>query len=112
MTLALKAGNDLIPVILVLEIDISRVELGEVDIYTSDKKYTAHGFDAIEAVMMFKPSALEGRRLKWDKNAWAFHNFFGHPIVQILVWLGFKKQAVRYHDHTTPRPRDFKTLPS
>lgn len=107
-TRALKAGNVLIPIENVTKIDISSVEHEEVRIYTAQEIHTAYGFDAIEAVMLFKPSSLEGRRLRWKRNAWAFHNLVGHPIVQIIAWMGFKKQAVRFHDWTTPTPRGFK----
>ena len=109
-TLALKAGDNLIPLANVVDIDIEHIERGFVTIFANGRAYTAYGFDAIEAIMMIKPSALEGRRLKWNKNAWAYHNFIAHPIVQILAWLGLKKQAVWYHDYTTPMPRDFKNL--
>lgn len=107
---ALKAGEHIIPIIWVEDILIETIEQGFITIKANGKEYQAHGFDAIEAVMIFKPSALEGRRLKWRKNAWAFHNFIGHPIVQILAWLGFKRQAVRFHDWTTPVPRGFKNV--
>lgn len=105
---AVKAGNDLIPIIWVEEIDIETIEQGFITIKANGKTYESRGFDAIETVMIFKPSALEGRRLKWRKNAWFFHNMVAHPIVQILASLGFKRQAVRFHDWTTPTPRDFK----
>lgn len=104
----IKAENHLIPVDQITLVDIRLVEQGEVRIKTDSQEwYSAYGFDSIEAVMRLKPSALEGKRMRWQRNAWAFHNFVGHPIVQILAWLGLKKQAVRFHDWTTPRPRDF-----
>lgn len=105
----IKAGDKILSIHVINEVDISSIESGEVTITTcSGNVYKAYGFDAIETVMVFKPSALEGRRMRWQRNAWAFHNFIGHPVVQILAWLGFKKQAVRFHDWTTPCPRDFK----
>lgn len=67
--------------------------------------YVALGFDAIEAIWCLKPSAVEGRRLKWKKNAWAFHNVIAHPLMQLLAWCGFKREAIYLHDVTTPRPR-------
>jgi hypothetical protein len=100
-----KAGNNLIPVERIKRIDISDVENEVVVLYCDDGKYVAEGFDAIEAVMVLKPSALEGRRLRWRKGAWAFHNIVGHPVMQILAWFGFGRAAVRFHDRTTPRPR-------
>lgn len=106
---SVKAGDVIIPIVWVDHITIDTIEQGYITIVTYEgKEYKSYGFDAIETVMVFKPSALEGRRLKWKKNAWAFHNFFGHPIVQILAWVGLKRQAVRFHDWTTPTPRGFK----
>lgn len=101
----IKAGEDLIPVARVRSVDVSRIEHEIVLVRTDDGEFEARGFDAIEIVMALKPSAVEGRRLRWRKNAWAFHNFIGHPVVQILAWMGFKKAAIRFHDWTTPTPR-------
>lgn len=100
-----KAGNDLIPVDHIKRVDISDVEHERVVIWTKERQYIAEGFDAIEAVMVLKPSALEGRRIKWPKGAWAFHNIVGHPLMQVMAWLGYGRAAVRFHDWTTPRPR-------
>ncbi len=103
---AIKAGNFLIPVSRVRAVNIERIEEQIVSVERDDGKvFLAEGFDAIEIVMQLKPSALEGRRLKWKQGAWAFHNFVAHPAMQILVWLGRKKAAIRLHDRTTPRPR-------
>lgn len=108
-TASLKAQNDLIPINEVRRVDIARLEQGEVDIHTFEGiTYTALGFDAIEAVWVMKPSALEGRRLKWKKGAWAFHNVVAHPLVQVLAWFGMTRRAVWLHDITTPKPRGFK----
>lgn len=104
--IVLKAGNFLIPFALVKEVRIADVENEIVTIETlNGDLYTAEGFDAIEAVMALKPSAMEGRRLKWRKNAWVMHNFFGHPLMQLLALMGFKRRAIWLHDVTTPRPR-------
>ena len=82
------------------------VENAVVDIVTlNGDVFRATGTDAIEAVMLLKPSALEGRRLKWKKHAWAIHNLIGHPIMQIMAWMGLGRAAVRFHDWTTPTPR-------
>jgi hypothetical protein len=103
---AIKAGQTLIPAHLVASVDILRIEEQIVYVSCHDgKTFMAEGADAIDIVMQMKPSALEGRRLKWKQGAWAFHNFVAHPAMQILVWLGYKKAAIRLHDRTTPRPR-------
>lgn len=109
----IKAGELLIPVASIECADISCIENGVVDIvYGGGQRARMEGFDALEAVMLLNPSALEGRRLRWIKNAWAFHNIVAHPLMQLLVWLGFKKQAIWLHDVTVPKPaglREIKT---
>jgi hypothetical protein len=65
----------------------------------------ARGFDALEAVMALKPSALEGLRLHWNKNAWAVHNLVGHPVMQLLAFARCYKAAMWVHDATVPMPR-------
>jgi hypothetical protein len=107
--LALKAGEKLIPFHAIKDVEIDAIESGVVVIVTQEgDRYIAHGFDAIEAVMILKPSALEGRRLKWKKGAWAFHNVVAHPVLQVLAWLGLKRLAIKLHDATVPAPRAFK----
>jgi hypothetical protein len=27
-----------------------------------------------------------------------------HPLMQVIVWLGFKRAAIRLHDMTVPKP--------
>lgn len=100
----IKAGDIMLPVRDIDSVDISRIEQGVVTVVTRGQRYDAHDFDAFEIVMLLQPSALEGRRLKWAKNAWAFHNLVAHPMMQIMVWLGFKKAAIRLHDATVPKP--------
>jgi len=110
---SVKAGEKIIPIVWVKDIDISTIEEGHITISTYEGEiHKSYGFDAIETVMVFKPSALEGRRLKWKKNAWRFHNFIIHPLLEILSTLGFKRQAVRLHDWGTPTPRGFKDTSS
>ena len=104
----IKCGNLLIPIADVAEVDIFEIEHGWLTVKTDKNVYIISGFDAIEAVYLLKPSAMEGKRMKWHRNAWAFHNFVGHPVVQLLAWFGFKKQAVMFHDWTTPKPISFK----
>lgn len=104
--LVLKAGQDLIPFDRVLEVKLDNVEDQTIVIVCRDGvRYTAHGTDAIDAIMVLKPSAFEGRRLRWPRNAWVFHNLVGHPGMQLLAWVGFKRAAVAFHDWTTPRTR-------
>lgn len=107
--LCIKAGTMLLPFEDVARVDISGLERGLVGVHMKDKSsHKARGFDAIEAVMVLKPSAVEGLRLRWRPHAWAFHNLCAHPLVQIMAWCGWKRAAVRFHDWTTPAPRGFR----
>lgn len=106
---AIKAGNFLIPVSRVRAVNIERIEEQIVSVERDDGKvFLAEGFDAIDIVLQLKPSALEGRRLRWRAGAWAWHNTAGHFGLQVLVWLGLKKAGIRWHDYTTPRRRDLR----
>jgi len=104
--IVLKAGDSLIPFIRVKEVRLDGLEEHVVTIICHDgDQYRAEGTDAIDAIMVLKPSAFEGRRLRWPRNAWVFHNLVGHPGMQLLAWAGLKRAAVAFHDWTTPRPR-------
>lgn len=106
---SVKAGDVIIPIVWVDHVIIDTIEQGFITIVTyKGDEYKSYGFDAIETVMVFKPSALEGRRLKWNKGAWRFHNLIIHPLLEVLSTLGFKRQAVKLHDWGTPTPRGFK----
>ena len=64
-----------------------------------------NGIDAIDFIMAICPKMIEGRRLKWAKHAWAVHNLFGHPIMQILAFFRCYKAAMWIHDVTVPKPK-------
>lgn len=101
----IKAGDTIIPLSDIESVDMAEIERGHLRIiYAGGKTAEAHDFDAFEILMLLHPAAIEGRRLRWAKNAWAFHNLVAHPLMQIMVWLGFKKQAIRLHDITVPKP--------
>ena len=105
----LMAAGHLIRISDVRTVDYIGIEHGHVDItVNTGAVHRAEGFDAIEAVMLLKPGALEGKRLRWRRNAWAWHNFVIHPVMQVLVWLGYKKQAIRLHDGSVPKPIGFR----
>ena len=104
--LFLKVQHYLIPYALIESINTEALDKGHVTVFTKDKAYIALGNDAIEVIMAVKPSALEGRRLKWNKNAWMVHNLIGHPLMQLLAMVGLKHAAIRVHDSTVPRPRN------
>jgi len=101
----IKAGNTIIPRSAVEQIDLARLEEGMLTVtHSGGKTAIAHDFDTFEILMLLHPAAMEGRRLHWAKNAWAFHNLVAHPLMQVMVWMGFKKQAIRLHDVTVPKP--------
>lgn len=62
------------------------------------------GPDAIRFLMAYHPAALEGRRLRWVRRAWSLHNLVGHPLMQLLSFLGRTKEGLWVHDITIPRP--------
>ncbi|HTK04169.1 MAG TPA: hypothetical protein VL500_01165 [Candidatus Eisenbacteria bacterium] len=89
---------------------VRRIELGEIDrlravIHHDGGVAVAEGIQAIDALMALKPSALEGRRLRWARHAWAVHNLIGHPLMQVLAFLKCHRAAMRMHDGTVPRPK-------
>lgn len=101
----IKASGELLRLSDISRVDMREITQGYVDIFTADgQKRRAHDFDAFEIVMLLHPAAVEGTRLRWAKNAWAFHNLVAHPLMQLMVWLGFKRAAIRLHDVTVPKP--------
>lgn len=116
----IKADDKLIAVDTVTWLDLENLEAGQVVVHHLDgtglHKSKVTGFFAIEAVMILKPSALEGRRLQWPKHAWVVHNLVGHPVMQLLAFMGalthykpFYTWAMWVHDATTPSPSGFKS---
>jgi hypothetical protein len=62
------------------------------------------GPQAFDVVMRLCPEALEGERAKYHRHAWAIHNIFGHPLMQLCSWLGLTKLGLKIHDATVPNP--------
>lgn len=100
-----KAGAHLVAVDAVTSVDCSRIEALEVTVHYRDGVDVAVGPDAIDVVMALRPSALEGKRLRFARHAWAVHNLVGHPLLQILVWLGARRLGMAVHEATVPRAR-------
>lgn len=99
-----KAGDTIIRLADIETIDMAEIEQGLLRVSHKGQVSEARDFDAFEILMLLHPSAIEGRRLRWAKNAWAFHNLVAHPLMQVMVWLGFKKRAIWLHDVTVPKP--------
>ena len=105
MTDFFRAGDRLVRLSSVAEVDVARLVDCRVVVFLVDgSNLELTGPDAIELVLLTKPSALEGRRLKWVRHAWAIHNLFGHPAMQILSFFRQYKLAILLHDATTPGP--------
>lgn len=99
------AGDALIAEDAVREVDLSALERLRIVIRHDGGEAVAEGIQAIEALMHLKPSAMEGRRLRWARHAWAFHNLMGHPVMQLLAFVGLRRWAIAVHDGTVPRPK-------
>lgn len=100
-----RSGGSLLRLSDVREVDVRQLADYRVSVHLKDNRvFDLSGPDAIELVMLTKPSVLEGRRLRWVRHAWAIHNLVGHPGMQILAWLGYTKVGLWFHDVTTPRP--------
>jgi hypothetical protein len=76
------------------------VVLGFVD----GRTYPLRGARAAEALMAVFPAAWEGKRMRPLRRSWALHNLVGHPLMQVLCWLGYRDAGLRVHDATIPEP--------
>lgn len=87
-------------------IDYSNLsKMGYIKVYCIDSiGEIVEGPQAFDLIMRLCPEALEGENLKEQRGRWAIHNFFGHPLMQIFSWLGFKKLGLKIHDATVPNP--------
>jgi hypothetical protein len=99
------AGDALIAEDTVHEVDLTAIEKLRIVIRHDGGTSVAEGIQAIEALMHLKPSAMEGRRLRWARHVWAFHNLVGHPVMQLLAFVGMRRWAIAVHDGTVPRPK-------
>ena len=106
----IKAGQMIVPITAVERLDLRDLEQGIVYLTAQGATHTLTDFDAFEAVMLLHPTALEGRRLRWPKHAWAFHNIIAHPLMQLLVWLGFRRAGLWVHDVTVPKPIGIRSV--
>lgn len=101
-----KVGNWVLPADRIQSVDLSEVEMLIVRVHHSDVvQTTLRDQQAIDFLMELRPSALEGRRLRFARHAWAFHNLVAHPLLQVLTWVGLRGLGLLVHDSTVPRPR-------
>lgn len=101
-----RYGNILLPISHITSIHLDDLEktgsiIVEID-YGRIIKLTI--VDSYDLLMQIKPSALEGKRLKWLKNKWLIHNLIGHPLMQLLAFFGFGKLGIKIHEATIPTP--------
>jgi hypothetical protein len=103
-----QAGETILPVSGIKHIDTGLlVTHGRVTVIHAYRPmpYELTEVESIELLMLVCPAALEGRRLKWLRHAWAVHNLVGHPLMQALSWLGLPKVGLHVHNNTIPRPQ-------
>jgi hypothetical protein len=104
LTEFLVGPTGLIPVSRIRFVDTSELHELRLRVVTDSGEQMLTGPAAIDAVWQLKPSALEGRRFRWIRHAWAFHNLVAHPTMQLLAFVGHAKLGIRLHDATVPRP--------
>ena len=91
--------------------DINHVDLSLLEkqgrvvvVLTDGTQRTLSTADSYDLILLLKPSALEGRRLRWLRHRWAIHNLIGHPAMQLLAFFGYGRLGVKLHDATIPAP--------
>jgi hypothetical protein len=102
-----RLGRDrVIAVDQILAIDCSQLERYQIVVrLRSGESVGLVGQPAFDLVMAVKPSAFEGKRFRFARHAWAFHNLVAHPLLQVLAWLGKSQLGFRIHDATVPKPK-------
>ena len=121
-TAFIASDSGLISIETITYVDIDHLaDNGYIDVTHGGQCSRITGFFAIEAVMMLKPSALEGRRLRWQKNVWFVHNVVAHPLMQFVALAAdlvrpfsailskrMQKTAMNIHDLTVPVSQGFR----
>jgi hypothetical protein len=104
-----KAGTTVFRLDDVTSADFSRIEdLVAIVVMRDGQRIEVRDIDAIDLAYLIKPSALEGKRLAFARHAWAIHNLFAHPLMQVLAFFKAYKRAMWVHDITVPRARGAK----
>ena len=73
--------------------------------------FECRDIDALELAYAIKPTAVEGKRLRYARHAWVVHNLFGHPLMQLLAFFKLYRAAFKMHDATAPRAIGSKLKP-
>lgn len=102
-----RVGTDLVVAITeIRDLDCTHLEAYRVSVtLRSGRVIELRDQQAFDLVMAVKPSAFEGKRFRFARHAWAFHNLVAHPVLQVLAWAGYAKLGFKIHDATVPRPR-------
>lgn len=111
----IKTDNSLVKIDDISSIDLSQLE-SDLKLIVRCKsgesispiEHIATNLNAIEVLMQIRPSALEGRQLRWAKNKWILHNLIAHPLMQILALFKCYNLAIKVHDDTVPKPKGKK----
>ena len=85
-------------------IDTRDLVAGMIVVHHDDQQTEITGSLAVEAILLLRPSALEGKRMKWVKRAWMKHNLLGHPLLMLCALLDRVDLGLRIHEATVPRP--------
>ncbi|MBK3780363.1 hypothetical protein G3A43_08835 [Paraburkholderia aspalathi] len=86
--------------------DFSRIEQLEATVtMRNGHVFEVRDIDALELAYAIKPTAVEGRRLRYARCAWMVHNLVGHPLMQLLALFKLYRCAFWVHDATAPRAR-------
>ncbi len=90
-------------------INFSKIEDLQLVIHrTNGQVHAVSGIQTIDILMALRPSAFEGKRMRWPRFAWAVHNLIGHPLMQLFAFIGKHELAMTIHDITVPRPQGRK----
>lgn len=109
MTPFIQVGNLIVHRDEISHIDLRGInDLKVIVHFSGGEQSTVVGIQAIEVVMTTKPSALESKRLRWQRHRWAIHNLVGHPLMQFLAFFKMYDLAMRVHDATVPRPEGIR----
>lgn len=100
----IRARDRLISIESIRWIDTADLEAGLIVVHHDGEESEISGTLAVEAILQLKPSALEGRRLRWLRRAWLLHNLVGHPLLMLLALLGRVDLGLRVHEATVPTP--------
>lgn len=91
--------------------DFSRIEQLEATVTLRDGQvFELRGIDALEGAFAIKPTAVEGKQLRYAHFAWLVHNLIGHPLMQLLALCKLYRWAFWVHDASAPRAKGSRRI--